>query len=62
MDPKPLQEPGRRLFMGYAALGAKRAHAFGDGFYPVFDPFADLHRHADLQDIPGEELSVWPSQ
>ena len=59
MDPKPLQEPRPPIiYGGVSPLGAKRAAHFCDGFYPVFlDPFADPHRHADLQDIISEELS-----
>ena len=59
MDPKPLQDPRPPIiYGGVSPLGAKRAANFCDGFYPVFlDPFADPHRHTDLQDIIGEELS-----
>ena len=60
MDPNPLQKPGPPIiYGGVSPLGAKRAATYCDGFYPVFlDPFADPHRHSDLQDIISEELNI----
>ena len=60
MDPKPLQEPHPPIiYGGVSPLGARRAATYCDGFYPVFlDPFADPHRHSDLQNIIAEELQA----
>jgi probable F420-dependent oxidoreductase len=58
MDPKPSQKPHPPIiYGGMSPLGARRAAAYCDGFYPVFlDPFADPNRHADLQAIVKADL------
>ncbi len=60
MDPKPLQEPRPPIiYGGVSPLGARRAAAHCDGFYPVFlDPFADPNRHSGLQTIIKAELEL----
>jgi probable F420-dependent oxidoreductase len=60
MDPKPLQKPHPPIiYGGVSPLGAHRAAAHCDGFYPVFlDPFADPDRHSDLQTIIKSDLEI----
>ena len=60
MDPKPLQKPHPPIiYGGVSPLGAHRAAAHCDGFYPVFlDPFADPDRHSDLQTIIKSDLEM----
>ena len=60
MDPKPLQKPRPPIiYGGVSPLGAHRAAAHCDGFYPVFlDPFADPNRHSDLQTIIKKDLEL----
>ena len=60
MDPKPLQKPHPPIiYGGVSPLGAHRAAAHCDGFYPVFlDPFADPNRHSDLQTIIKSDLEM----
>jgi probable F420-dependent oxidoreductase len=60
MDPKPLQKPHPPIiYGGVSPLGAHRAAAHCDGFYPVFlDPFADPDRHSNLQTIIKSDLEM----
>jgi probable F420-dependent oxidoreductase len=60
MDPKPLQKPHPPIiYGGVSPLGAHRAAAHCDGFYPVFlDPFANPDRHSDLQTIIKSDLEM----
>jgi probable F420-dependent oxidoreductase len=60
MDPKPLQKPHPPIiYGGVSPLGAHRAAAHCDGFYPVFlDPFADPTRHSGLQTIIKSDLEM----
>ena len=58
MDPKPLQEPRPPIIYGVCRRWAQSERHACDQFLSVFlDPFADPHRHADLQDIISKELS-----